>query len=118
MKWKFWQRKEKVYQGAGSKNKKLSKPRDLPQVVGGYLVVEKNLDPDWIWSLKCMLRQQEGKKTAQDIRIFNREAAAEKGVNLTDYSALDAHPELILYEGYYDEQSLQVHIESSMKKAV
>jgi hypothetical protein len=118
MKWKFWQKKEKVDRATGSETKKLSKPRDLPQEVGMHLVVDKNLDPDWVWSLKCTLRQQEGKKNAHDIRIFSQETAAQNGVSVKDYTSLDTHPELILYEGYYDKQSREVHIESSMKKAV
>jgi hypothetical protein len=118
MRLKFWQKKEEVERAASSRTKKHSRPRDLPQEVGRHLVVEKNLDPDWVWSLKCTLRQQEGKKTAHDIRIFSQETAAQNGVFVKDYTSLDTHPHLVLYEGSYDKQSREVHIESSMKKAV
>ncbi len=118
MGWKFWQKKESVDRSAGSQTKKLSRPKDLPQEVGRHLVVAEGLDPDWVWSLKCTVRQQEGKKTASDIRIFSQETAAQKGVPVIDYRSLDTHPELVLYEGYYDKQSREVHIVSSMKKAV
>ncbi|UCH21770.1 MAG: hypothetical protein JSU83_00400 [Deltaproteobacteria bacterium] len=118
MRWKFWQKNENNNRAAGPEIKKLSRPKDLPQEVGRHLVVEKNLDPDWVWSLKCTLRQQAGKKTTHDIRIFSQETAAQKGVSVMDYTSLDSHPELVLYEGYYDKQTREVHIESSMKKAV
>jgi hypothetical protein len=58
------------------------------------------------------------KINAHDIRIFSQQTADQKGVSVKNYTSLDTHPELVLYEGYYNKQSREVHIESSMKKAV
>lgn len=35
-------------------------------------------------------------------RIFHPAAVRNKGVIIDDYQSLDNHPELILYEGYYE----------------
>jgi hypothetical protein len=40
-------------------------------------------------------------KSATLIRIFNPDAAKEKGITIEDYESLSEHPELILYEGYH-----------------
>ena len=48
------------------------------------------------------------------IRIFRPATAKEKGVTIDDYKSLDGHPELIVYEGYYqttDGQATNIHIE-------
>ena len=48
------------------------------------------------------------------IRIFDPAAAEEKGITIEDYESLDDHPELILYEGYYQENGrgeTDIHIE-------
>ena len=42
-----------------------------------------------------------GGKQVTMIRIFDPASANEKGVAIEDYESLDSHPELILYEGYY-----------------
>ena len=35
-------------------------------------------------------------------RIFHPAAVKNKGVAINDYHSLDSHPELVLYEGYYE----------------
>jgi len=40
-------------------------------------------------------------KSATLVRIFNPDAAKEKGITIEDYESLSEHPELILYEGYH-----------------
>ena len=59
MNWKFWEKK-----GEGTQVKKLPRPKELPSSVGRFLMVNLKQDPDWVWSLRCVVRQREGKKTA------------------------------------------------------
>jgi len=48
------------------------------------------------------------------IRIFHPAMAKEKGIAIYNYKSLDNHPELILYEGYYqpaDSEATNIRID-------
>jgi hypothetical protein len=47
-----------------------------------------------------------------DVRIFDKWRAAEKKVQVLDYSSLDSHPDLILLEGWYDEKGKKGEIKA------
>lgn len=118
MSWKFWQKNETPADANGGKTQKLEKPRELPQEVGRHLVVEEGLDPDWAWSLKCVRKPRENSKSAFDIRIFSSDTAGQHGVKIRDYASLDSHTDLIIYAGWYDKHTGDVHLEKLIKKAV
>ena len=99
MSWKFWEKGSE-----GAKNHKLRGPKDLPQAVGRTMV-QRGEDPDWVWGLKSVERPAEGKKSCFDVRIFDTQEAAKKGVSVKDYTSLGQVPDLILYEGWYDKRS-------------
>lgn len=40
-----------------------------------------------------------------DVRIFDEWGAAQKKVEVRDFSSLDGHPDLVLMEGWYDQKS-------------
>jgi len=40
-----------------------------------------------------------------NVRIFDKWYAKEKNVQVTDYSSLDAHPELVLLEGSFNKKT-------------
>ena len=90
---------------------KLPRPKEIPKLVGRNLVVEKKQDPDWIWKLKGVVRKrlQEGKDTF-DVGIFDEAQVSVKNVTVKDYNSLDEHPDLILYEGWFDKKSMKVQI--------
>jgi len=99
---KFWHREQS---GGGTSNTagvKLPKPKDLPQQIGMYLVVQERLDPDWVWALKCVLRPHAENKRCFDFRVFDPAKANIAKIQITNYDSLDAHPELILFKGKYD----------------
>lgn len=99
---KFWHREQS---GGGTLNTagvKLSKPKELPQQVGMYLVVHERLDPDWVWALKCVLRPRPERKRYFDFRVFDPIQANRAKIQVLDYHSLDVHPELILFQGKYD----------------
>lgn len=118
MGWKFWQKKEPLPTEAPEKPRRLGKPRDLPMEVGRHLVVEQGLDPDWAWSLKCVVKPRDNSKSAFDIRVFNSESAAKRGVTVRDYTSLEGHMDLILFAGWYDKEKRQASLEGPMKEAV
>ena len=118
MSWKFWQKNETVAPSSEGKAQKLEKPRDLPQEVGRYLVVEKGMEPDWVWSLKCVRKSRENSKSVFDIRIFSLSTLSQHGVNVRDYASLDSHMDLVVFAGWYDKKAQRVQLERLIKKAV
>jgi len=90
---------------------KLPGPKEIPAFVGKYLVDQKKRGPDWVRKFKAVVRRNpKGEKTF-DIRIFDENQAAVKKVTVKDYTSLDERPELVIYEGWFDEKSRQVELE-------
>ncbi len=116
MNWKFWIRGQKAGLPDIRTDIKLPRPKDLPDRVGRYLVTRLKEDPDWVWSLKAALRPRAGEKDVFDIRIFNPEEAADKGLAINSYDSLDSHPEIILFAGWYRKNSDDQKIERILQK--
>jgi hypothetical protein len=109
MKWKFWEGKTETGEQRPESHK-LPKPKDIPEPVGRYLVVELGKNPDWVWNLKAVVRPRPDGKDRYDVRVFNLSTAAQAKVTVKDYTSLDGHPEAVLYEGWYDKKSFKVEI--------
>lgn len=62
MKWKFWERGSSNATDPTGGISKLPGPRELPQVIGQHLVTREKVDPDEVWSFKCVQRPVEGSK--------------------------------------------------------
>jgi hypothetical protein len=106
MGWKLW-----IKEAAGAPNKpKLPGPKDLPDAVGRRLVVDMELDPDWAWSLKAVIRIREGEKFVRDLRVFDPVKARGAGISVKNYDSLDAHPDQILFAGWYNKDTGEVHL--------
>ena len=97
MKFKFWQRPE-----AASKAPRTTKPREIPDAIGRYLVVKLNHEPDWAWRLMFVSRQRPEADAVSDILIFDPQQANNQGVHVTDYASLERQSALILFEGWFD----------------
>ncbi|ACN13409.1 hypothetical protein HRM2_02870 [Desulforapulum autotrophicum HRM2] len=110
IKWKFWQKSPQPLDPNSAKTDKLQKPRELPDRVGRHMVVKMELDPDWVWSLRCVYRKKADQPGMFEIRIVDIHDLAEVGMRQLNYASLDLHPELILYQGAYKKDSDQVHI--------
>ena len=117
MNWKFWKKDNSGGGGSGQSANKLPRPKDLPQEIGRYLVVEENMDPDRVWNWKCVMLSRDGGSALFSFRIFSETAAAEKNVRVRDYMSLDAHEDLILYEGWFDRKSRQFKFEKAIQEA-
>jgi hypothetical protein len=108
MSFRFWNKTEN--------KEELPRPKSIPDTVGRDLVVKMHKDPDWVWSLKGVVKlHQADSKTKFDFRVFDERDAALKGVRVKNYKTLDEHPELILFDGWFDKKTLQVHVEEKSR---
>jgi hypothetical protein len=103
MTWKFWTKKAEA--DAGAKQKALPKPKAIPEVVGRCLVVEMKQDPDFVWKLMAVIRPRPDSKDTFDVRVYSAMDAGTRGVNVKNYDTLDAAPDLILYEGWFNKKT-------------
>lgn len=88
----------------------IERPQDLPQWAYMYLVTKLQVDPNQLAGLRCVQRIDfESGIVRNLIRIFSPEAA-EQTVRVKDFTSLDEYPDLILYEGYLEQDSEQVNI--------
>jgi hypothetical protein len=107
----FWKRKT----GTSEPKSALPKPKFIPDIVGGHLVVDYQQNPDWVWKLKCVVRKRQDSRSAFDIRIFDEVEAATSNIKIVDYNSFDEHPELLLYEGWYDNEARTLEVEEKKK---
>ena len=105
----FWKRKE-TKEG----EEKLPGPKGIPEMAGRHMVVQEKKNPDWVWKLKGVVRSA-GKKKAFYCRVFDEFQVAQAGVQVKDWTSLDGHPELILWEGYFDKETNTVRDEKFVK---
>ena len=95
----FWRHKQ-VKEG----EVKLPRPKEIPGPVGSFMVVQMQKDPEWVWGLKGVVRPAE-KKKAFYCRIFDEIQTRKVNVKVENWTTLDGHPELILWEGYFDKET-------------
>ena len=96
------------------KTEKLPGPREAPMMVQKYLVNNMHFDSDMAHVLKAVIRRKNGteqKSKSFDIRIFDEEDALANKVDIKDYFVLAGYPNLIIFEGWYDETTGQVVLE-------
>lgn len=111
MVWKIWMKKSAGEERPKAKPEKLPRPKDLPQSVGQYLIVKLKKDPDWVWDLKAVMRQRPEGKSSYNLRVFDNYQAILRKVEVKDYTSLEAHPDLILYEGWFDKVTNKLQLE-------
>jgi hypothetical protein len=104
----FWGKKSANEEG------KLSRPKEIPGPVQNYLVVERKMDPDLVKLLKAVERKGTTGATVT-IRVFDESESMARKVVVDDYTSLDECPDLILYEGWFDEGAKQVNLEEKKK---
>ena len=104
----FWGKKSAKEEG------KLSGPKEIPGPVQTYLVAERKWDPDLVKLLKTVVRKSTN-GAAFNIRVFDNSEAIAKKVQVKDYTSLDESPDLIIYEGWFDEGAKQVKLEEKKK---
>ena len=109
---KFWQRNRESGAAAMPGGVKLPGPKGMPEPVGRYLVVRLDQDPDWVWNLKSVSRPHPEKSELFDVRIYDERYVALENVVIKNYTSLDARPELILFEGWYDKKTMKAEVQA------
>ena len=107
----FWKRK-----ATKEGEIKLPKPSDIPGMAGRHMVTEMKKDPDWVWKLKGVVRPAD-KKKAFYCRVFDETQTRKANVKVENWTSLDGHPELILWEGYFDNETYTARTEKFVKPA-
>jgi len=115
MEWKFWNRKKVAADKNGET--KLAKPRELPQQIGQYLVLQEQMDPDYVWALRCVLRPYPDVRTKFDFLVFSTRAVRSAGIDVSNYDHLAKYPDLILYRGWFDKRTNEIEVHKATKKA-
>ena len=108
----FWDKKSAKEE---AKEGKLSGPRAIPELVQKHLVAEWKMDPVLVKLLKAVVLKSATQETGLNIRVFDDSEALAKKVQVKDYTSLDEHPDLIIYDGWFDEGSKQVKLEENNK---
>ncbi len=108
----FWNKKS---DNGESKKEKLPGPQAIPDPVQKCLVADWKLDPDLVKLLKSVVLRNPNEGKAFQFRIFDGSDALAKKVQVKDYTSLDEHPDLIIYDGIFDEKSKQVKLEERKK---
>ena len=73
------------------------------------MVVNEKKDPNWVWNLKGVIRPIEKKKFY--CRVFDPLRVGQANIKVKDWTSLDGHPDLILWEGYVDNETHTVRLE-------
>ena len=108
---KFWSRGKSADKPPAAK--KASGPKELPQQVGQHLIVKRKEDPDYVWSLRCVMQLREDDPDLFDIRLFNPEQADDLGIRVANYASLEDHPEMVIWQGWYGKRTQEVGLEPS-----
>lgn len=79
--------------------------KDVPQMPYSRIVTEFKVDPDWAYAhLKCVEERDKARKLRR-YRIFDMDAVSRVGgFRVENYASFDAHPELVLFEGYVTDE--------------
>lgn len=110
----FWSKAPKKEDTVAINVEKLPGPKDIVDLAGSHMVVSMKKDPDWVWKLKSVSRPVAKKQFY--CRVFDDGQAKQAGVTVKDWTSLDAHPELILWEGYCDRETMATRDEKYVKQ--
>ena len=105
----FWGKK------SDKEDEKLRGPRPIPGLVREHLVAKWKMDSNFVELLTAVMRKRANGGAAFDIRVFDESEALVKKVQVKDYTSLDGSPDLIIYEGWFDNGSKQVNMEEKKK---
>ncbi len=92
-----------------AKAKKLPGVKSIPDPVAKCLIENLGRKSDWVWRLMCVMCPK-GEEVF-DVRVFAPYEATEKRINVKNYTTLDEHPELILFEGRFDKKAKKAEME-------
>ena len=89
---------------------KLPGPRPLSGMLGEYITATYKVDADIVKLFKYAVRKRPNTSRAFDCRIYDPAEAEASEVQVKDYTSLDSHTDLIMYDGWFDEESKRVEL--------
>ena len=105
MRWKSGQRNQKLKANTHRSVRGLLKPARLPTAAVRYLILQLGHNQAWVKGLKCVMRIKDDLDDTYELRVYDEILAAENGVQVRNYHSLDSYPELIIYEGWIDQNA-------------
>ena len=97
------------------KVERLPAPRQIPGLVQKHLIADYKMDADLARILKAVVHARSTEEGVFNIRVFDESEAIAKKIEVKDYTSLDQHPDLTIYEGWFDEKSRRVKLEERKK---
>jgi hypothetical protein len=91
--------------------KKLPGPGLIPGPVQKQLVGEYKMDPELVQLLKAVVRARQDDQRGVDFRVFDQSEAKAKGIDVLDYTTIDQHPDLVLYDGWFDQSTKELRMQ-------
>ncbi len=104
----FWSKRSEKEE---AKEERLRGPQAVPELVQAHLVAETKMDPVLARVLKDVVLKSATQDNGWKIRIFDDSEALAQKVQVKNYTSLDEHPDLVIYDGWFDERSKQVKLE-------
>jgi hypothetical protein len=104
----FWGKKSVKEEAKGER---LPGPQAIPGLVQKHLADERKMDPALMEFLEAVVLKSATQETGANIRLFDPSEALAKKVEVKDYTSLDERPDLVIYEGWFNEGSKQVKLE-------
>jgi len=111
----FWKKQQKDAAPGKATAEKLPGPKNITEFVGKYLSEKYEVESNRLWRLKALVRPSTRGGKTYDVRIFDETEAASDRIKVRDYTSLDQYPELVLYEGWLDEEAKEVTLEAKRK---
>ena len=96
------------------KQDKLRGSQALNDIVRNYLTGEKKVDPGLVKFFMGVRKRRDGAKTFE-VRIFDPADAEANRIKIADYNTFDTRPDLVIWEGWFDEDSKKVELEEKNK---
>ena len=100
--------------GKDKKQKITSGPVRIDRIL--YRIVGKEwerLPPSDHWvQFMAVMRPLKDNDDVFDVRIYDQWYANQKGVRVVDYATFDFHPDLVLFEGWYDRKAGKGSVQS------
>lgn len=103
----FWSKKKE-------NGRPVSVPAPMARLIGDEWGKIPRTGDHWAEYLAVMRPRSNGGDEF-DVRIFDKWSAAEKKVQVQEYSSLDPHPDLILLQGWFNKKSKKGEIKATAK---
>jgi len=78
--------------------------RLLSEIIGDEWRKIPSITDHWV-AYRAVTRRHKDSDLVCDVRVFDEWSAKDRRVKVTDYESLDAHPDLVIFEGWLDRKA-------------